>query len=119
MAELIIRNGQVVDGTGSPAFVSDIVIDDGRIDLVGDASDINSDIEWDAAGMTVCPGFIDIHSHSDFTLIANRNAESGIRQGITTVVTGNCGQYRLRMPVSRCHRQAGASGKNGMQASVI
>ena len=99
MADLIVRNGQVVDGTGAPAFHGDVVIEDGRIDLVGDASEKNSDIEWDAAGMTVCPGFIDIHSHSDFTLIANRNAESGIRQGITTVVTGNCGHGPAPAPV--------------------
>lgn len=66
MAELIIRNGQVVDGTGAPAFQNDIVIEDGRIDLVGDASGIEADNEWDASGMTVCPGFIDIHSHSQY-----------------------------------------------------
>jgi N-acyl-D-amino-acid deacylase len=99
MAELIIRNGQVVDGSGAPAFHGDVVIDDGRVELVGDASAIESENEWDATGMTVCPGFIDIHSHSDFTLIANRNAESGIRQGITTVVTGNCGHGPAPAPI--------------------
>jgi N-acyl-D-aspartate/D-glutamate deacylase len=99
MAELIIRNGQVVDGSGAPAFHGDVVIDDGRIELVGDASAVEAENEWDANGMTVCPGFIDIHSHSDFTLIANRNAESGIRQGITTVVTGNCGHGPAPAPV--------------------
>lgn len=99
MAELIIRNGQVVDGSGAPAFYGDVVIDDGRIEMVGDASGRESANEWDAAGKTVCPGFIDIHSHSDFTLIANRNAESGIRQGITTLVTGNCGHGPAPAPV--------------------
>ena len=90
-ADLVIRNGSLIDGTGAAAFTADVVINNGRIDLVGDAGDIDAAKEWDAAGKTVCPGFIDIHSHSDFTLIANRNAESGVRQGITTVVTGNCG----------------------------
>ena len=99
MVELIIRNGEVVDGTGAAPFHGDVVIEGGRIELVGDASEIESENEWDAAGMTVCPGFIDIHSHSDFTLIANRNAESGIRQGITTVVTGNCGHGPAPAPV--------------------
>jgi N-acyl-D-amino-acid deacylase len=99
MVDLIVRNGHIVDGTGSPAFMGDVVIDDGNIELVGDSADIPSDSVWDAAGMTVCPGFIDIHSHSDFTLIANRNAESGIRQGITTVVTGNCGHGPAPAPV--------------------
>jgi N-acyl-D-amino-acid deacylase len=55
MAELIIRNGQVVDGSGAPAFNGDVVVDDGRIGLVGDASGIESASEWDANGMTVCP----------------------------------------------------------------
>lgn len=91
MIDLIIRNGQVVDGTGTSAYSGDVVIHGGKIERVGDASGLESAHIWDAGGMTVCPGFIDIHSHSDLTLIANRNAESGIRQGITTVVTGNCG----------------------------
>lgn len=99
MVEMIIRNGQVIDGTGAPAFKGDVVIDGGRIELVGDASGIEADDERDAGGMTVCPGFIDIHSHSDFTLIADRNAESGVRQGITTVVTGNCGHGPAPAPV--------------------
>ncbi len=99
MADLIIRNGQVIDGTGTPAFQSDVVVSDGKIEFIGDATGMQAGREWDAAGMSVCPGFIDIHSHADFTLIANRNAESGVRQGITTVVTGNCGHGPAPAPV--------------------
>jgi N-acyl-D-amino-acid deacylase len=91
MPELLIRNASIIDGTGKPAFDGDIVVADGKIDRIGDAGSLQAEREFDASGRVVCPGFIDIHSHSDFTLIANRNVESGIRQGITTVVTGNCG----------------------------
>lgn len=91
MVDLIIRGGTVVDGTGKPAFVADVAIADGKILKVGDTSKVQSKTEWKAAGKYVCPGFIDIHSHSDFSLLVNRFAESGVRQGITTVVTGNCG----------------------------
>jgi N-acyl-D-aspartate/D-glutamate deacylase len=90
-ADLIIRNGTLIDGTGAEAFNGDLAVSNGVIEIVGDASEFGSETIWDATGKVVCPGFIDIHSHSDFTLLANRNAESGIRQGITTVVTGNCG----------------------------
>ena len=81
----------VIDGSGAAAFRGDLAVRDGLIEVVGDTTELDSDTVWDASGKYVCPGFIDIHSHSDFTLLANRNAESGIRQGITTVVTGNCG----------------------------
>ena len=91
MVDLVIRGGNVVDGTGAPAFTGDVVVEDGKITRVSGPPDIESERTWDAAGKWICPGFIDIHSHSDFSLIVNRQAESGIRQGITTVVTGNCG----------------------------
>lgn len=91
MVDLIIRGGKVVDGTGESAFSADVLVDDGQISLIGDASKHQGETEWDATGKVVCPGFIDIHSHSDFSLLVNRFAESGVRQGITTVVTGNCG----------------------------
>ena len=91
MADLIIKGGKVIDGTGNPSVTTDVVIEDRHIELVGDASNLEAAIEWDATGKVVCPGFIDIHSHSDFSLIADRRNESAIRQGITTLVTGNCG----------------------------
>jgi len=91
MADLIIKGGKVIDGTGNPSVTTDVVIEDRHIELVGDASKFDAAIEWDATGKVVCPGFIDIHSHSDFSLIADRRNESAIRQGITTLVTGNCG----------------------------
>ena len=91
MVDMIIRRGTVVDGTGSPGFDADVVVNRGRIRYIGDASEIEGTITWDAGGRVVCPGFVDIHSHSDFPLYVDGFAQSGVRQGITTLVTGNCG----------------------------
>ena len=91
MIDLIIRGGKVVDGTGNPAQLADVVINNGAVVSVASTSDLKGITEWDAAGKIVCPGFIDIHSHADFSLMADRRNESAIRQGITTLVTGNCG----------------------------
>ncbi len=91
MLELVIRGGSVVDGTGAPAFAADVGIDDGRIAAVGDLRGTEAAREIDAAGRVVGPGFVDIHQHGDFSLLACRTAESAVGQGVTTVVTGNCG----------------------------
>ncbi len=94
MPDIIIKNSHIVDGTGAPAFQADIVIDRGRIlDLcsVGKTRDINAQTIIDADGMILSPGFIDMHTHSDFSLFLEPRADSKIRQGVTTEVTGNCG----------------------------
>ena len=91
MVDLIIRNGIVIDGTGKERFKADIIVDDGRIQYVGSADSIEALKEIDASGQIVCPGFIDIHSHSDFPIYVDGYAQSGVRQGLTTLVTGNCG----------------------------
>ncbi len=90
MFDLLIKNGEIIDGTGKQSYKADIGIKDGRIAAIAPALPENYPIV-DAQGLIVCPGFIDIHSHSDFTLFVNRRGESKIRQGITTEVVGNCG----------------------------
>jgi len=91
MYEVLIRNGRVVNGTGNPWFRADLAIEKGRIAAIGRLADEPADIVIDAEGLVVCPGFIDMHSHSDLTLLINPLAESKVRQGVTTEVTGNCG----------------------------
>jgi N-acyl-D-amino-acid deacylase len=88
--DYVIENGLIYDGTGNPWFKADIAVDKGRIRKVGK---INQDREKtiDASGLIICPGFIDIHTHSEVTLLINGKAESAVRQGITLQVTGNCG----------------------------
>ena len=91
MLDLKIAGGLVLDGTGAPSSRADVGIIGDRISAVGDLSREPAGQTIDAAGQTVAPGFIDMHSHSDWRLFANRRAESKIRQGVTTEVVGNCG----------------------------
>jgi N-acyl-D-amino-acid deacylase len=91
MFDLMVRNGHVVDGTGSPWFKADLGIKDGKIVRVGSFGSAGADKIIDATGLVVSPGFIDIHSHSDFELLANPKAESKVRDGVTLEVNGNCG----------------------------
>jgi N-acyl-D-amino-acid deacylase len=90
--DVLFRDGRIVDGTGSPWFRGDLAVDDGRIAAVGTVGpDADADEEIVLEGRAIAPGFIDIHTHSDFTLPANRDAHSKVRQGVTLEVVGNCG----------------------------
>ena len=91
MMDLVIRGGTVVDGTGATAYKADVGISGGRVQVIGDLASVESTPVLDATGLTVAPGFIDIHSHSDFTLLVDPRAQSSITQGVTTEVVGNCG----------------------------
>lgn len=91
MVDLLIRGGTVVDGTGGPAFQADVAVRDGRIFEVGWVEALEGVPTLDARGLVVAPGFIDIHSHSDFTLVVDPRAVSSITQGVTLEVVGNCG----------------------------
>lgn len=88
--DLVIRDGIVVDGTGSPWFKNDIGVKEGKIARIGKIKE-KGEIEIDATGRVVSPGFIDLHNHSDITILAYPDAESYIMQGVTTAVVGNCG----------------------------
>ncbi|MEN3302685.1 amidohydrolase family protein [Pseudonocardia sp.] len=93
--DLLIRDGLVVDGTGAPAFVADVGILGSDVVYVGTLPDsVQAERVIDAGGKVVSPGFVDIHSHSDFVLADPRHEEilsCFLQQGITTLVTGNCG----------------------------
>ena len=88
--DLVIRGGRVVDGTGNPWFHGDVAIRGERIVRVGRVTG-PARREIDAAGRIVAPGFIDIHSHSDYLLLEDGDAQSKIRQGVTTEVLGEGG----------------------------
>jgi N-acyl-D-amino-acid deacylase len=85
--DLILRNGKIVDGTGNPSFRGDVAIRNGRIVAVGKITGQAGRI-IDASGLVVAPGFIDIHNHSDNTLIVDGRAEGMIRQGVATMILG-------------------------------
>ncbi|MXX03107.1 MAG: D-aminoacylase [Gemmatimonadetes bacterium] len=88
--DVIIRGGQVIDGTGAAPVVADIAIEGDRIVQIGPVQG-SSRNTIDATGKIVCPGFIDIHSHTDLSLLVDPRAESKIRQGVTTEVAGQDG----------------------------
>jgi N-acyl-D-amino-acid deacylase len=91
MLDLKIEGGTVIDGTGTTGGRADVGIGDDTIVAIGDLSREPTGKLLHAAGKVVAPGFIDMHSHSDWRLWGNRRAESKIRQGVTTEVVGNCG----------------------------
>ncbi len=91
MDDLIVRGGHVIDGSGAVGRDADVAIGNGRILAIEPRSTRPARRVIDARGLVVAPGFIDIHTHSDFTLPLNQRAESKIRQGVTLEVVGNCG----------------------------
>lgn len=87
---LLIRDARILDGSGAPAVRGDVVIEGEHIAEVGSA-DLAPDEVLDAKGMALAPGFIDMHSHGDFTLPGDGEASAKTLQGVTTEVVGNCG----------------------------
>ena len=111
MFDVLIHNAFIVDGTGAPAVKGSIAISDGRIKAFGadpalDTAPAVSKI--DAEGTVVAPGFIDLHSHADFSIQGSPSAESQLMQGVTTVVTGNCGASPFPTRDLNLIRRAGA-----------
>ena len=90
MFDVVIRNGLVVDGTGSPGQTADVAIRDGRIVAIGEVSG-NGDHEIDAEGLVVAPGFVDVHTHFDAQVFWDTTLSPSPLHGVTTVISGNCG----------------------------
>ncbi|MCS7363844.1 MAG: D-aminoacylase [archaeon GB-1867-035] len=90
--DIIIRNGNIIDGTNSPSFTGNIGIKNGKIIYVTKSEiEEDADVIIDATNLTVTPGFIDVHAHADETLLMYPTADNYIAQGVTTVIGGNCG----------------------------
>ena len=89
--DLVIRGGTVIDGSRSPRFVADVGVNGDRITAIGDLSQCQSHHSLDATGRIVAPGFIDSHTHDDLALLLQPSMDYKVSQGVTTVVTGNCG----------------------------
>jgi len=95
--DLVLVGGEVIDGTGSPAFQADVAVAAGRIVAIGSFDEqfdgqLGPDVErFDVTGRLVCPGFVDAHGHSDLAILSAPAAPSKVMQGVTTEVMGNCG----------------------------
>jgi N-acyl-D-aspartate/D-glutamate deacylase len=89
--DLVIRGGRIVDGSGNPWFAGDVAIRSERIVAVGLVPEGKAKREIDAQGLVVAPGFIDMHSHSDWLLLEDGHAQSKVRQGVTTEILGEGG----------------------------
>lgn len=86
--DLVIRDGRIVDGTGNPWFYGDVAVREGRIVAIARQLTGTALRELDAHNLVIAPGFIDIHSHSDYLLLEDGAAQGKVRQGVTTEVLG-------------------------------
>jgi N-acyl-D-amino-acid deacylase len=90
-SDCLIRNVRVLDGSGSPAYAADVAIDAGRIRAIGNLSHYAADQVIEGDGRVLSPGFIDVHTHDDTSVIRTPQMLPKLSQGVTTVIVGNCG----------------------------
>ncbi len=120
-ADLLIWGGAVIDGTGTPARRADLAIRDGRIAAIAEpdlGDDLAARARIDARGLVVAPGFVDLHAHSDTTLLSDGRARSSVAQGITTTVSGNCGMSPAPAPAARRDEVRSAIGVIDLDPAV-
>src|ERR687889_715035 len=92
MVDVVIANGTIVDGTGSPPFPATVIVEDGRLRIERGSIAVPGGADVvDARGSIVAPGFVDLHTHSDVSNLSEPHAVSAIEQGVTTQVVGLCG----------------------------
>jgi N-acyl-D-amino-acid deacylase len=111
--DLVVAGGTLIDGSGSARRRADVGIAGGRVVAIGDLAGVSPEVvkRIDAVGSIVAPGWVDLHSHSDLTLLSDGRARSKVAQGVTTEVNGNCGMGAVPLPaaVARLTRAANAT----------
>ncbi|MBI2945076.1 MAG: D-aminoacylase [Candidatus Wallbacteria bacterium] len=90
-AELLLRNARIVDGSGAPSRTGDVAVSGGKITAVGPKLSVPADAELELGGLALAPGFIDIHTHTDYIQLVEPRSLSKLFDGVTTEVSGNCG----------------------------
>lgn len=95
--DILIRNARVIDGSGNPWYRADVGIKDGRIASIGRLAGKSAEKSIDANNRVLSPGFIDVHTHSESGIVLRPQAENFLKDGVTTVVTGNCGGSELEL----------------------
>jgi len=115
--DLVFREARVVDGTGGPSYVASVAVQDGRIAAVGplDAQGARRVVE--AAGLVVAPGFVDVHTHAEEGIRLRPGADNLLLDGVTSIVTGNCGSSELDL--GEFFRELRASGTSVNVASLV
>jgi N-acyl-D-amino-acid deacylase len=109
--DLVVAGGTVYNGSGGPPFRADLGIADGLIRTIGRVKRSRATAVIEADGLAVSPGFIDVHDHTDVGLLVNPRAESAIRQGVTTVVSGQCGGSPFPLTDEKAAEMRGAREK--------
>ncbi|MCZ2342967.1 MAG: D-aminoacylase [Bacteroidales bacterium] len=109
--DLLLRGGTIVDGTGNPAFLGDVAVRNGRIAAIARQLNGPAIRTVDCRGLIIAPGFIDMHSHSDFLLLEDGSAPSKIRQGVTTEILGESTSAGPASPELRSSASSGAAGR--------
>jgi len=89
--DLLIRNARVLDGTGAEPITADLALREGRIEAIAPSLQLDANETIDAGGLTLAPGFIDVHTHDDLAVLRTPAMLPKLSQGVTTVITGNCG----------------------------
>jgi N-acyl-D-amino-acid deacylase len=99
-ADVVLKGGLIVDGSGQPAFAADVAVRDDTIIAIGDLTTVSAIRIFDVTGLVVAPGFIDAHTHDDLICISQPDMTPKISQGVTTLIVGNCG---ISAPPLRFH----------------
>lgn len=97
--DLLIQNGRIIDGSGNPWFRGDVGIRAGKIAALGKLEASHAQRVLDASGLIIAPGFIDVHTHAEEGLRKRPSAENFLFDGVTTIITGNCGSSETDLPM--------------------
>lgn len=111
MYQLLIKNTIVVDGTGAPAYRSDLAVENGKIAKIALEIEGEAELVIDGTGLVTAPGFIDIHSHSDTQFLQDNRGQSRIYQGVTSELAGQCGSTIYPCPTEHMDRIREYAGK--------